>query len=168
MSNDNVNVKDSKKGIRIFLVILAFVFFFVSAIAVLPVVVPMLFGLNEYVVEEDNTESISMPLSIVYTDSTAKTSLAKNDLVAIDSDDNKKVELYTVLSNSIGEQTITLNNNDVVSYSVVKGNAYATVPFAGALTQFCNTGFGIALIVVLFAIGVALAIIAPKIDTKQE
>ena len=165
---NNSNVRDDKKGIRLFVTILAYVFFVVAAVAVLPVVLPMIFGYQTHTVSIDTTGTVNQVSSVVYTDKSAASELVDGNVVALELEDGKKVKVCYVSSNNTEDQTITLRTNEVVAYDKVVGHVVAQTPFIGVLTQLCDAVLGIAFVVFVFIVGVVLAIIANRLVVKAK
>lgn len=164
---NNEKVYDNKKGLRIVFTIFAYVFFIFTAVAVLPVVCPLVFGYHTYAVSSDHTSNgVVSGSSVVYTDKTATDLINGGAYVAINSSDSKKVRVYTVGANNVGDSTITLNTKEVVNYDQVVGKVVAKTPFVGLFTQLCNTIPGIILIAFIFIVGVILTIVANKMVVK--
>ena len=163
------------KGMSLFVTILAWVLFTVVAVSVLPVVLPRIGGYHAYTLNEDFTRKIKMVSSVVYTDNISLEELDNGDIVAVKSDNGKKVDVYFVSSNNDQAQTMVLrtdatvkNDQGVVDYDQIVGHVYASAPFIGVLTQLCDAVLGIVFVVFVFIVGAVLAIIANRLVVKAK
>lgn len=171
MANNNSNEADNKKGLRIVTTIFAYLFFIVTAIAVLPTVLPMIFGYRTHNVNYDVTGQASQTFSVVYTDKSEAADLVSGNIVALETNEGKKVKVSYVDANNTETKTITTRTKDgiteEVSYDKVVGHVVAKTPFVGILTQLCFTIPGIIFVAVIFVIAVVLAIVSNKMVAKK-
>lgn len=168
MASNDSNVRDDKKGLRILFTVFAYVFFIAVAVAVLPVVLPPIFGYHTHTVSIDTTGNVSLPGSVVYTDKTENQSLVAGNIVALDINDGKKVKVSYVDSNDVENKTVLLRTNETVSYDKIEGRVVAKTPFVGFVTRLCDAVLGIVLVAFIFVVAVVLAIVANKLVVKKN
>ena len=170
MASNNSKVNIERKSAGLFLLIISYVFFLVVAVAVMPVVLPKIWGYHAHTVKNDTTGMVSQVSSVVYTNDTAIKSLVGADPIAVSFDGSKEVTVCRVSKNNIDDQTITITlvsdegvkTDEVVNYDKVVGYVVAYTPFIGVLTHLCDSIMGCIFVGLLVVVGVVLNIVSKK------
>ena len=163
-NNQQIN---EQKGKRRALTILGYVCIIVVLLAVLPVVLPPIFGYHTYLLGTDTTGNISKYGSVVYTKELEESSYKAGNLVAVDcTDANRTVNVYYVASNDTASASLLVEAGNATKYELVAGRVVAKTPFIGYLSQLCFSVIGIVVLVALFVAGLALMMYVNKISKE--
>lgn len=163
MADTNKEINE-KKGMRRTLTILGYACVIVFLLAVLPVILPPIFGYHTYLNGTDTTGLISKYGSVVYVKEIDNSAFTDGNIVAV-ANEKRTVDASYVASND-GLDTLTLKNGSSVSYDQVKGQVVAKTPFIGYLSQLCFSVAGVIVLIVLLAAGVGLMMYVNKISKE--
>ena len=155
---------NEKKGMRRTLTILGYACVIIVLLAVLPVVLPPIFGYHTYLNGTDTTGLISKYGSVVYMKEIDNSAFTEGNIVAVKAG-KRTVDVSYVDSND-GSDTLTLKNGSSVSYDQVQGKVVAKTPFIGYLSQLCFSAVGIIALVIIFVAGLALMMYVNKISKE--
>lgn len=155
---------NEKKGMRRTLTILGYACVIIVLLAVLPVVLPPIFGYHTYLNGTDTTGLISKHGSVVYMKEIDNSAFTEGNIVAVKAG-KRTVDVSYVDSND-GSDTLTLKNGSSVNYDQVQGKVVAKTPFIGYLSQLCFSAVGIIALVIIFAAGFALMMYVNKISRE--
>ncbi len=156
---------DEKKGKRRTLTFLGYFLVIVALLAVLPVVLPPIFGYHTYLSGTDTTGNISKYGSLVYIKEMDAGSFKEGNIVGVVAEDETRtLDSYYVKSSS--KSALTLESGKSVSDDVVAGRIVAKTPFMGYLCQLCFSVIGIICIIVIFAAGLAVMMHVNKISKE--
>ena len=166
--NKNVEEKINRhRGKRITLTILGYLCVIVVLLAVLPAVLPPIFGYHTYTLGNDTTGNISKYGSVVYLKEVDEGSWQNGNLVAVKSaETGRDVDVYYVDSNDTAGETLAFDTGDMAKYDKIAGKVIAQTPFIGYLSQLCFSVVGIILIVILFVAGLGLMMYTNKISKE--
>ncbi len=163
MADTNKEINE-KKGMRRTLTILGYACVIIVLLAVLPVVLPPIFGYHTYLNGTDTTGLISKYGSVVYMKEIDNSAFTEGNIVAVKAG-KRTVDVSYVASNN-GSDTLTLKNGSSVSYDQVQGKVVAKTPFIGYLSQLCFSAVGIIALVIIFAAGLVLMMYVNKISKE--
>ena len=163
MADTNKEINE-KKGMRRTLTILGYACVIVFLLAVLPVILPPIFGYHTYLNGTDTTGLISKYGSVVYVKEIDNSAFTDGNIVVV-ANEKRTVDISYVASND-GSDTLTLKNGSSVSYDQVKGQVVAKTPIIGYLSQLCFSVAGVIVLIVLLAAGVGLMMYVNKISKE--
>ena len=165
-NNMDENMKRDK-GKRITLTIIGYLCVIVVLLAVLPAVLPPIFGYHTYILGNDTTGNISKYGSVVYLKEVDENACQNGNLVAVKTaETGRTVDVYYVDTNETAGETLIFDTGDMAKYDDVAGKVVAQTPFIGYLSQLCFSVVGIIVIVILFVAGLGLMMYTNKISKE--
>ena len=162
---DKQTLKKEKRKIRIS-TIEGYVCLILVLLAVLPVVLPRIFGYHTYVCGADTTGKIFKYGSVVYTKEIDNDSFEEGNIAAVKSNSGKYLKADTYYVDASGNNTLKLRNGSSASYEEVLGHVVAQTPGIGYLCQFCYSAVGVVLIIAVLVAGIALMMYANKLGRE--
>lgn len=167
LDNENKKIK-KKKGRRVALTTIGYILIIVFLLAVLPVILPPIFGYHTRNVETDHSGAVWEVCSVAYYKNCDFDDLKdekSQQYIATDANySSKEVDVY--LATGILEDAVQVDGGDIIDGDNVRGIVKAKTPYIGLLTGLCFSIPGIIALVLIFGIGLACMILANKISKE--